>query len=102
MNAHRPQSPPLGAGLGRIRSWFCSARIEDSPQQTAGSFKLLGEARACHTPSHERTKGLTFRKSQGMYNDLQGGIGWDMDDRWTVNSGENIGRRERRFEQSVR
>ncbi len=41
MNAHRPKSPPFQAGLGRIRSWFHSARIEDSPRripQKTGSF----------------------------------------------------------------
>ncbi len=42
MNAHRPQSPFLGAGLGRIRSWFYSSRIEDSPQPAAGSFNTKG------------------------------------------------------------
>src|SRR3989338_4178604 len=40
MNAHRPHSPPFGAGLGRIRSRFPSSRIEDSPQPAAGSFKV--------------------------------------------------------------
>lgn len=40
--AHRPQSLPLEAGLGRIRSWFCSSRIEDSPQRAAGNFNLRG------------------------------------------------------------
>ncbi len=38
MNADRPHSPPLGAGLGRMRSWFHSARIEDSPLRAAGNF----------------------------------------------------------------